>query len=191
MLKKLENNNRGATSYVERGLIFMVVFIMSIYAIDLIELCSSMIIANHQLNYVAYKCQYQNGFLGGAAEDWGEDKWSNKQFQRYLSAGLGSIGVDGDIYEWDLSFAKKNVVSNSYEAWTEICRGGKVIDNSTLGSSIQRISDFSNTNVNYLDTGCVRLRYDHRYRLSGRVLNLSKPSKIVLYQEFDFLYIDF
>ena len=53
---------------------------MSMYAIDLIGLCSGMIIANHQLNYVTSKCQFQNGFLGGAAEDWGEDKWSNKQF---------------------------------------------------------------------------------------------------------------
>jgi len=65
MLKKLEGNDIGATTYVERAFTYMVVFFFFTFIIDVILLGATFITANNQLNYIATKLQFQNGFIGG------------------------------------------------------------------------------------------------------------------------------
>ena len=112
MLNKLEDNNMGATSYVERTLMYVIIFFVTTFALDLIFLACTMIVANHQLGYVCSKLEYQNGFIGqNSSLNDSSLAWSNKVIHDYLDAGMKSVGIDGVTYAWAL-FIDEDVEDN-------------------------------------------------------------------------------
>ena len=102
MLKKIKDNNIGATSYIERTLMYLIIFCVFTFILDLILLGATMIIANHQLNYIASKLQFQSGFIGGSENSKNETQWDNDKIFEYLDSGMKSVGIDGVNQMWSL-----------------------------------------------------------------------------------------
>ena len=198
MLKKLENNDIGATSYVERTFMYVVIFCLSIFALDVILFGVQMLIANHQLNYVAKKCEFQNGFLGtGSTSDRYGGYWSNGDFMDYLDGGFAATyGENGTI--WNLSVCEIKDTSYSQLSQSEyanmgtygiVCGNGDFSSNS-YGATVLNDYQSKNNGAEYLNTGVLRLRFRHSYRLFNMLEDM-KFKDVYLYKTFSYLFIDY
>lgn len=196
MLKKLENNNIGATSYVERTLMYLVIFFVTTFILDLILLAATMIITNHQLNYVAAKLQFQSGFIGSAVGN-GDvtGHWSNRDIYEYLDAGMESVGIDGTKYTWKLTYDKDIYDSNGKKYDTVIfdSNGVKNYNYVTPGNNIDvnNLDDTSSGASNIYETSSLKLTFDYHYKFSGKLFYmLHVLTEMNLYSDFANKYVN-
>ena len=187
MLKKLNGNDRGATSVIERGFMFIVIFVIFSFAIDVVLLAGTMITASHQLTYAADKCEFQNGFLGNGRLNPNDKVWTNNDFQQYLSKGLAAVGVDGINYPWSLT-----CIHTSNGGTTHVVCTGTTCDSShnCAGNFLTKAGQLKDSSYHYGDMSTLQLTYTHFYRFSGKIFYMShKLSEINLTRDFNYIYV--
>lgn len=195
MLKKLENNNIGATSYVERTIMYLVIFFVTTFVLDLILLAATMIIANHQLNYIATKLQFQSGFIGNASGgDEQTGHWSNRDIYEYIDAGMKSVGIDGVRYTWQLAYDKDiyDEDGKKYDTVIFDSIGAKNYSYVTPGNKV-KINNLDDVNTglsNIYETSSLKLSFDYCYKFSGKLFYmLHVLTEMNLYSDFSNKYV--
>lgn len=199
MLKKLENNDIGATSYVERTFMYVVIFCLSIFALDVVFFGVQMIIANHQLNYIAKKCEFQNGFLGNSSvSDRYSGYWANSDFREYLNSGFATTYGENKTI-WNLSICEvaqgNKLNSPTFKAenigtYNIVCGCGDFGSNSK-GNTVLNDYKSKDNGAEYLNTGVLRLKFRHSYRFFKFFVKNLNNRDVYLYKTYSYLFIDY
>lgn len=181
MLKKIKNNNKGAFTIWQRGFLYLILFCVFTFAIDICILGLEILTTSHQLAYAAEKLSFQGGFIGANPPN--SNHWSNEDFYDYFNRSLVRFGVDGVNYHWSL-------YSNEDGADVRIVDtdSGSPINLSHVSSPRVGVNQISS---NYAKDYVLTINFQHKYFFSGNVFKFSSPvNTYTLSQRYKCLYVN-
>ena len=169
MLKKLKYNNRAAFSQWQRGYMYMIMFFVFTFCLDIMLLALQFLTTAHQINYVATKLSFQGGFIGqitGSAK-----YWSNEEIYTYINKSMVRFGIDGINYHWWLWDVKPGGGSTTVVATDGIgCNYGYKNRNSHYGAG--EVASSYNTEK------LIRIGFNHKYFFSFRVFHYNSSTHV-------------
>lgn len=174
MLNKIKNNNIAATTAVERGLMYLCIFFVGTFILDMILLATTMLTLNHELNYVATKLQFQGGFVGSTVDD-NSSHWVNRDFYNYINGAMAKFGIDGTVNVWGLDYYPDYINEDAEKI--EICNTKSTLKYKNTYKTPDRGVNVTSTTAdigNLYKTSHLVLWFDYQYVFSGKVFGFNK-----------------
>lgn len=177
MLGKLKNNNRGAFTLWQRGFLYVVLFCVFIFALDVCILALQILTTSHQLAYVAEKLSFQGGLVGANAPN--SNYWTNEDIYNYFNRSMIRFGVDGKTCNWTLSVDGTEIINAK--------AGGVTKLNAVSGNKVSE----GNISSNYASSSVITIWFQHKYFFSGNVFRFpSSTNGYYLTNKYQNLYIN-
>lgn len=164
LFRKMKKNNKASFSYIEKGITYMVLFILGTFIIDIILLGVTMVTLNHQVTYLGNKLSFQGGFMGETADT---RHWSNETIYNYLKGGMVKVGIDGVENQWGLDY--KQDINGS---WKSMINTG---NNPSYERGYRSPSTINSKGIasNFHESSSIRLWFDYEYKFSGKIFNFA------------------
>lgn len=181
MLRKLKKNNKATLTIWQRGLLYVILFCVFTFALDICILGLEVLTTSHQMAYAAEKLSFQGGFIGSNPSS--ASYWSNEDFYNYFNKSLYRFGVDGVNLHWSLY-----VNENGQSKRIVDTDSGSPINLSYVSSSRVSAGQIS---PNYGRDAYVQINFQHKYFFSGNVFKFpGTVSTYTLTQRYQNLYIN-